>query len=298
MTALRPREVERRLVYRGHADASWQLVPSAFRKGARFATAPWQTVEDWQRELGKLDPKMAHRRNVQISLEFHTLVAFFQAADEAGLSLPEDTQVIRERFDVGAFDLSHMPNTWPDLGLRSILALAQHHGLPTRLLDWTWDWRAAAFFAARDAIREKTETLAVWCLDAFDLRTHTMSVDNTFGPSAERTARPGHDMPYLVHLVTAPGATNPNLRGQKGLFTLLEIASRMTPEAHAWTPLEDLVERDTGRDAVSLYKHTLPVSEAAQLLRSLSLEGVTAATLFPGYDGVVQSLKDRWLWDV
>lgn len=241
---------------------------------------------------------MADRRTVQVSLEFQTLVAFFQAADEAGLTLPEDSQIIRSRLDGGSFDLRHPPDNWPDLELRSILALAQHHGLPTRLLDWTWDWRAASFFAARDAIRTKTETLAVWCLDAFELRVHTMSVYGAFSRSTiQGTEFPGHENPYILHLVTAPGATNPNLRGQKGLFTLLEIRAPMKPQAFPWTPLDELVERDTGQDAISLAKHTLPASEAPRLLRALALEGVTAATLFPGYDGVVQSLKDRVLWD-
>jgi len=296
VTALRPTVISRRLVYRGQSDATWPLVPSAFRQGKTFPTERgWQTVGDRQRDLDAVSGGRKGRRYVQAFLEFGALVAFFQAADEAGLTLPEDSQIIRSKLDSESFD----DNVWPDLELRSILALAQHHGLPTRLLDWTWDWRVAAFFAAREAIKGQTEHLAVWRLDANDLRVHTRLVYESYSPHPQGTApRVEPKMPHVLHLVTAPGATNPNLRAQKGLFTLLQIAPGLeSPGFDLWTSLDVLAERDTGRGSISLSKHTLPTSEGPELLHILALEEVTAATVYPGYGGVVQSLEDRRLWD-
>ena len=44
---------------------------------------------------------------------------------------------------------------------------------------------------------------------------------------------------------------------------------------------------------ILLEKICLPIAEAPRLLRLLTFEGVDSATLFPGFDGVVETLKDR-----
>src|ERR1019366_9073001 len=75
-------------IFRGHADASWPLVPTAFRR------------ESW----GIAEPiwlKMTERN--QRSAEQDVLSEFFQRCDVAGLALPEDSTRTR-RLLLNVFD--------------------------------------------------------------------------------------------------------------------------------------------------------------------------------------------------
>jgi FRG domain len=270
----------RSTIYRGHGQASWKLVPSAFRDSARFVTE-WGrfTVGEYKEFLRATLPEefYASRQPEQEMVESLGLAEFFRAADAAGLPLPEDSQLLREQLAFGT-DLGQ----WPVPSLRSILALSQHHGLPTRLLDWTWDWRVAAYFASIDSLEyDRSSRCAIWALDVGQA---TRMLERVAWAS-------GKERPFLVEFVTAPGASNPNLRAQQGLFTLL-ITRRREDSGRA---LEDVITQASDTDGcfLSLQSHTLPVEQAPQMLHVLAAEGMTAATAFPGYDGVVRSLKER-----
>lgn len=277
----------RQTIYRGHANAQWSLRPRAFRPEAKFPTDVGmetlaQFVDRARVVVGAGAPPFPPNHDFRQDLEIGTLIRFFEAADAAGLPLPEDSQVVRAILDFPV----HIRVVWPELEIRSILALAQHHGLPTRLLDWTWDWRAAAFFAARDVFDQETqpERLAVWALDADLLESEEQRRRIGTPPGMPKVEKP-----YRLEIVTAPSATNANLRAQKGLFTLLvpKEGSRLTPD----TPVEGLM---TGNSL--LRKVTLPTQRSRELLRQLACEGVTSASLFPDFNGVVRSLEERSLW--
>jgi hypothetical protein len=76
------------------------------------------------------------------------------------LPLPEDSQQLRKELVIlsgvdasteFAKRLSDGTAMWPPDQLLSLLALAQHHGLPTRLMDWSVNAYIAAYFAASKA---------------------------------------------------------------------------------------------------------------------------------------------------
>ncbi len=99
--------------------------------------------------------------------------------------------------------------------------------------------------------------------------------------------------PTAIIKVTAPGAGNPNLYAQDGLFTLALPANSFDFSA----PAERLSQGDAIRLFTTLYKFKLPAMQAPRLLRLLAKDGITGASLFPGFDGIRRAIEDRRYWD-
>lgn len=263
-------------IFRGHGDAEWPLTPTAFREES------WHAVQSYgQAEWSQLTEKD------QRILEQNVIRDFFHRSDVAGLSLPEDSPRARLLLNIlGSQSVSeHHERPWPPRELWSLVALAQHYGVPTRLLDWSFSAWTAAYFAVADAVaghHDRASTrLGVW---AYSVPAHTIQT------YLERYRRKGLGG---VHIVTAPYASNPNLAAQRGAHML--YARLAPPDGPADRPSFDeelkRISGNHGRDALFLF--TLPTEEAPRALCLLAKSGVTAATLFPGYSGVVRAMHEQ-----
>jgi FRG domain len=274
------RRLPRQWIFRGHADATWKLLPAALRAEKKQLPLLRGPSGNWERIAFEVNRD-------QIFAEYFTVREFFEAADQRGHPLPEDSQVLRAQLA----RYQPMPHHdelghWPMSALRSTMALAQHYGLATRFLDWTFSPFVAAYFAASECIRlkqdERPERMAVWAL--------------RYGAIANSMTLVDHQTRLLF--VSAPRSTNERLLAQDGLFTLDLHSYPMELEAPVdRTPLESRFGAPwPGVDCPTLACFTLPATQVPTLLRLLSIEGINAATVIPGLSGVVQGLLEREHW--
>jgi len=140
-------------MFRGVPSEDHGLLPSAHRRDARLLTPDLVAVS------GPLDTL-----RTQCGAEFYILERFFNIASRHGVHLPEDTYLLREQLEDWRIVFqqneaaAYEERTWPSAQMYSLIALAQHYGIPTRALDWTYSAHTAAYFAARPALESAAPT--------------------------------------------------------------------------------------------------------------------------------------------
>ncbi len=155
-----------------------------------------------------------------------------------------------------------------------LLGLAQHHGLPTPLLDWTSSPYIAAFFAFADAI-ESAESRP----DDTHVRIYALTREFMRLYSRQIVVLP-YFSPYIAPL-SISSRKNPRLYAQQGQFLVTNMGDT---EQFLCS-----IEQKAGKKF--LMAADVPISFANEALEDLKFMGLTAATMFPGLDGVGKMLR-------
>ncbi len=245
-----------KLIYRGQKNAEWGLVPSVFRGEMR---KPFERF--WLGDMKHED---------QIHMEVILLQHFMAYCDDVGIKIPNDSLDFRHRFTSGQDPYYLGSKKWPNSELLEFMALAQHHGVPTRLLDWTKNLYAAAYFAASNALSsyrdwEKGQRLAIWVLNIESIALY---------PRA-KTIHP-------------PGSISHHLAAQAGLFT---VHFHEGTRGNSFT-IRGLESEFSALPDTPLMKLTLPIEESSRLLELCTKIGFSAARMYPGADGAGKAVID------
>ncbi len=159
-----------------------------------------------------------------------------------------------------------------------LLALAQHHGLPTRLLDWSFSALTALWFCVeRGPARKKNRDMlngVVWILKT--------RVDD-FVPSDQ----PGDPFHQERTRIFRPRFVSRRIMAQSGLFT-----------CHKMIRDGDFVAFDKNREYKNrLQKVVIPGFAFSSIREQLGASGATSLSLFPDLDGLAAFLTERYFYD-
>jgi len=267
--------------FRGQWDATLPLLPRLFRTPLdplveRVAASLESDVEACLMRANHLASIDRHRTVFSItSSEFELVERFRALADAVG----------HDMGDLWAYDgreWLESPHAHSDQYCtpRFLSAMAQHHGIPTRALDWTTHPLYAAFFASNKSTAAivSCDHLAVWALSQDCVKTRTGSKT-----TEHRLAR-----------VWLPVSRVEYVRAQHGVLLFDARPNLFYMKEGRWPDVLDSIESSTAIDKskVQLRKLTLPHSELPALRQALMAHRISHAFLMPSLDNIARTVAD------
>jgi FRG domain len=210
------------------------------------------------------------------SPNYHLLPGFFRPTETGLLYADYDEKNFYYEFRARAGALLNTSLTSWD-----VLFLMQHHGVPTRLLDWTESFATALYFA----LDGSTSDADVWMLDPYALNRQESNTKGIVDVESHFKAEyfdlfiePGGrvNKPPGTAVAIYPRRQIARLASQHGLFTLHLTSAALESLEQPW-----------------LTRFRLSAPAVAETSRFLRVMGVNDFSLFPDLDGLSRFLRKR-----
>jgi hypothetical protein len=169
----------------------------------------------------------------------------------------------------------------------------QHHGAPTRLLDWTRSPYVAAYFALDGDFRVKP---AVWLINVLILQNDLYELDESLLPALSDGRRTGSSEVFGPHVMAGrccalypvvPFRQNARIATQQGVFLVGgDLASGFESNLAA-----HFRERSRWKPPVKRIVLNFSGPERLLAMASLRQSNIHASSLFPGLDGYARSMR-------
>jgi len=261
-------------IFRGQANQDWSLLPKLFREGNPLFEYCPQTTGGPLRD----EPSAKSYLGWHLHSELRAVFLFLEHADKVGIPTPIDFSNLQEHKALIQAALSDQDEDYsaifPAPSLLNGIALAQHHGVPTRLLDWSESPLVAAYFAAIST----SNVVSDGRIESDRISVIFLHTGNS------------KDKDIDLAIVNAPRHGNTFLRSQRGLFTYSPTANAYFIKHRSWPSLEDLVFTD-GKHRGLLGRVTLPTDQATDVLKLLYNFGITRLSMMPSLDNAALEFK-------
>ena len=159
-----------------------------------------------------------------------------------------------------------------------LIAIAQHHGLPTRMLDWTYSALAALWFAVE---HQKDQPAEVWLLKTmatdFVTKEEEEGIEEEIKDGKKKVNKKSPLSPFTLKStkIYRPRFVNPRISAQQGLFTVHRLQE---------SGLFRSIERIPGMKG-RLVRFIFAPENFHLILQHLHVCGVNRFLLFPDLGG-------------
>ena len=263
-------------IFRGESNSNYKLLPGVLRDNV---------AERFKNLSFKFDSQASESEYAFIGQEIDLLKKFYKIANENGRYVPtidsfnqdyDDDMPLIDRNLLGG-------ENWPSPKFLDLICLAQHHGIPTRLIDWTYNVYVALYFASLSATTKNIMSgyITIYALSPTMLKYVL-------------------DRNYKLKFYVAPYCTNENIKLQNGILSYYEIENIFSKNIRSQLvnkePHDILLSKQFEKDDLNMAaitKFLLPAEQSKIVFTYISRLGYTASRLFEGHDGVIKEMQER-----
>jgi hypothetical protein len=263
-------------IFRGHKNYKWDLLPSVFRD---------LNLDQNINELNILKSGNSHALP-----ELKDFINFIRGLNSLGYRIEDETfKLINSTLESDNYKVFNLIDDFPNESQLKELALAQHYGVKTRLLDFTFNPNKAIFFASESIThpkRDDNSKIGIWAIPE---RLIDISKED-----------------FFIQRIFVQGNQNINMINQEGLFlnyfngrlldnSIFNKAGKIKKldeylfESKRSNDNNQLVNQKIGKPSLFILSHRA----VGQLTKKLDFMNINWVTIQPDLNGVKKEVERK-----